>query len=45
MKDKAYEIATTCKYDGCKRALSSIVYNFYNKKTGSGVTVNKQLAK
>ena len=32
------------KYDGYQRALAIMVYKFFNKKTGSGVRVNEQLA-
>ena len=45
MKDRAYEIARNCQYDGYQRVLASIVYNFFDKKTGSGVSASKQLAK
>ena len=44
LKDRAYEIARNCNYDGYHRALASMVYKFVDKKTGSGVTVNGQLA-
>ena len=44
MKDKANEIARNCKYDGCQRALSNMVYKVFDKKTGLGVSVNQQLA-
>ena len=43
MKDRAYEIDRNCKYDGYQRALASMVYRFFDKKTGSGVSVNKNL--
>ena len=43
MKDRAYEIARNCWYDGYQRALASMVYKFFNKKTGSGITVGEQL--
>ena len=42
MKDKAYKIAGNCKYDGYKRALSSMVYKFFTKKTGLRASVNGQ---
>ena len=53
LKDKAYEIARNHNYDGYQRGLASMVYNFFDKKTGSGATVkskagisgNEQLAK
>ena len=32
------------KYDGYQRALASMINNFFDKKTGSGVSVNEQLA-
>ena len=44
MKDRAYKIARNCKYDGYQRALASMVYTFFDKKTGSGFSVNEQLA-
>ena len=31
--------------DGYQRALASMVYKFFDKKTGSGISVNKPLAK
>ena len=40
MKDRAYKIAINCKYDGYQRLLASIVYKFFDKKTGSGVSLN-----
>ena len=52
MKDRAYEIARNRGYDGYQRALASIVYKFFDKKTGSGaiatskagISVNEQIA-
>ena len=44
MKDRAFEILRNCNYDGNQRALPSMVYNFFDKKTGSGISVNEQLA-
>ena len=44
MKDRAYELARNCNYDGYQRALASLVYKFLDKKTGSRVSVNGQLA-
>ena len=43
MRDKKYEIAKNCKYDECWRALASMVYKYFQKKAGSGVSVNQQL--
>ena len=44
LKDRTYEIARNRGYDGYQRALASMVYTFFGKKTRSGVRVNKQLA-
>ena len=46
LKDRAYEIAKNHGYDGYQRALASMVYKFFDEKTGSGagITVNEQLA-
>ena len=44
LKDRAYEIARNRNYDGYQRALTSMVYKFFDKKTGSGISVNEQLA-
>ena len=44
LKDRAYESARNRKYDGYQRALASMVYKFFDKKTGSGMSVNEQLA-
>ena len=43
LKDRAYEIARI--YDGYQRAFASIVHKFFDKKAGSGMNVNEQLAK
>ena len=53
MKDRAYEIDRSCNSDGCQKVLASMVYQFFDKKTGSGaaetskagVSVNEKLAK
>ena len=44
MKDSAYEIARNHKYDGDQRTLASMVYKFFDKRTGSRTSVNKELA-
>ena len=44
MEDKAYEIAINPKYDGHQRGLASMVYKFFDKKTGSGASLNEELA-
>ena len=50
LRDKAFNIAKTTKYDGYQRGLASMVYKFFDKKsTGGGVIIpsnfNEQLAK
>ena len=44
MKDSGDEIAGNCKYDGYKKALASMVYKHFDKKTGLGLSVNEHLA-
>ena len=44
LKDETYEIARNWKYYGYQRALASMVYKFFDKKTGSGLSVNEQVA-
>ena len=44
LKDRAYKIARNRGYDGYQRALASMVYKFFDKKTGSGISVNEELA-
>ena len=43
LKDRAYEIAGNQKYDEYQRALASMVYRFFDKKTRLGMSVNEQL--
>ena len=39
LKDKAFKIASDSKYAGYQRALASMVYKFFDKKSsGSGIT-------
>ena len=50
LRDKAFNIAKTTKYDGYQGGLASMVYKFFDKKsTGGGVIIpsnfNEQLAK
>ena len=40
LKDRAHEIAKNYGYDGYQRALASMVYKFFDKKTGSRISVN-----
>ena len=39
-KDRAYEIAKNCGYDGYQMPLASRVYKFFDKKTGSGAVTS-----
>ena len=39
LKDRAYEISTSPKYDGYQRALVIMLCQFFNKKTGSRVGI------
>ena len=43
LKDGAYEITKNGGYDGYQRALASMVYKFFEKKTGSPASVNEKL--
>ena len=39
LRDKAFKIASSPKYDGYQRGLASMVYKFFDKKSsGSGIT-------
>ena len=41
LRDKAFNIAKSPKYDGYRRGLASMVYNFFDKKSaGSGVNMH-----
>ena len=44
LKDRGYEVAGNREYDGHERALSSMISKFFEKKTGSGISVIEQLA-
>ena len=35
LRDKAFNIAKNPKYDGYQRGLTSMVYNFFDKKSAS----------
>ena len=43
MKDRAYEIARNYNNNGFQKALAVIVYKFFDKKTGLGISVNEHL--
>ena len=44
LKDRAYEIARNCRYNGHQKALASMVYMFFDNKIRLGVSVNDQLS-
>ena len=44
LKDRTYEIAGNRGYDEYQRALASMVYKFFDKIAGSGISINEQLA-
>ena len=43
LKDRAHEIPRNCDYDEYQGALANMIYKFFDKKTGSGISVNEQL--
>ena len=43
LKDKSYQIAINPKYDGYQRGLASMVYKFFDKRTGPRMKVNEKL--
>ena len=43
LNDRAYKTVKNHGYDGYQMALASMVYKFFDKKTGSEVSVNEQL--
>ena len=45
LKDKVYEIDRNRNHDGFQRALACMNYTFFDKKWGSGISVNEQPAK
>ena len=45
LKGRTCETARNCSYDGYQKVLSSMIYRCFNKKTGSGIIANEQLAK
>ena len=44
LKDRAYESDRNRGHNGYQRALGSVHYKFFDKKTGLGVSVNEQIA-
>ena len=43
LKDKFYQIVPNSKYDRYQRGLASIVYKFFDKETGAGMSLNEEL--
>ena len=43
LRDKAFKIASDPKYDGYQRGLSSMVYTFFDKKSGGVVLLMSQI--
>ena len=41
LRDKAFNIAKSPRYDGYQRLLASMVYNFFDKKTTGGAVKNE----
>ena len=41
LRDKAFKIASDPKYDGYQRGLVSMVYKFFDKKSGRGSITNE----
>ena len=44
LKDRHFQIDMNRNYNGYQRALASMVYKFFDKKTGLRVSVNEHLA-
>ena len=44
-RDKAFNIASKPKYDGYQRGLASMVYKFFDKKSGGNLELDKELHK
>ena len=44
LNDSAYKVAINPKHDGYQRGLASMVYKFFDKKTGLGASINEELA-
>ena len=41
LRDKAFKIASDPKYDGYQRGLTSMVYNFFDKKSSGCVVATE----
>ena len=44
LNDIACEIARNLKYDGYQRTSASMIYMFFDKKIGPGVSANEKIA-
>ena len=44
LRDKAFNITKSLKYEGYQRGLASIVYKFFNKKSSGGAIENKSMS-
>ena len=44
LKDRPYEIAKNRRLDGYQRPLASMIYKFFDKKTGSGVILEMNMS-
>ena len=43
LRDKAFKNASDQKYDGYQRELASMVYKFFDKKSGGSGLANKKI--
>ena len=43
LKDGASKIAVNLKYDGYQRGLTSVIYKFFDNKTGLWASLNEEL--
>ena len=43
LRDKAFNIAKNTKYDEYEKGLTSMVYNFFDKKTSGSVIENENI--
>ena len=42
LRDKGFDIASNLKHDGYQRRLASMVYSFFDKKSGSSAAVKNE---
>ena len=43
LRQKAFNFPKSARYDGCRRDLTSMVYNFFDKKTAPGGAVKSEI--